>query len=300
MARIGIVGSGNVGANTAFFAAEKNIAPVRMYDIKEGLSTGKALDMMEAAPIREYQYQIDGTDDLADLMDSDVIIIAAGAIREPGMSRADLYPKNRGDIEAVASKLAGFGGVVVVATEPVDPMVRLVVQTSGLPWQRVLGLGGTLDSMRLRYLVASELKVAMSSVAATVIGTHSDEMMPLQRYTTVSGVPLSALLPQSRIDELFEETRQAGDTILNYFKRATSFYGPAAAASDVAEAVIRDSHRVLPVSFVLSGQYGVSDVAMSLPAVIGAGGVTRVLEPRLSEEEQTRFTTSAAAVAAIQ
>ncbi|MEE8440988.1 MAG: malate dehydrogenase [Spirochaetia bacterium] len=298
MALIGIVGSGNVGANTAFFAAEKNIAPIRMYDIKEGLSTGKALDMMEAAPIREYQFQIDGTDDLNDVTGAEVIIIAAGVVREPGMKRSDLYPTNRAGIEKIASQLTGFAGVVVVVTEPVDHLVRLVVETSGVPWQRVLGLGGALDSMRLRYLIAGELKVATGAVAATVVGSHSDEMIPLARYTTVSGVPITALLTQDRIDHLFEETRRAGDTILDHFKRATSYYGPAAAASDVAEAVIRDSHRILSVSFMLTGQYGISDVSMSLPAVIGREGVIRVLEPRLSEQELSQFTASSAAVAA--
>ncbi len=300
MALIGIVGSGNVGANTAFFAAEKNIAPIRMYDIKEGLSTGKALDMMEAAPIREYQYQIDGTDHLNDVMDAEVIIIAAGAVREPGMKRSDLFPINRDGIEEIASRLTGFGGVVVVVTEPVDPLVRLVVTTSGLPWQRVLGLGATLDSLRLRYLIASELKVDMGGVVATVIGPHSDDMIPLVHYTTVSGVPIAALLPPDRIEQLFEETRRAGDTILDYFRRATSYRGPAAAASDVAEAVIRDSRRTLPVSFMLTGQYGISNVSMSLPAVIGREGVIRVLEPRLSEQELSQFTASAATVAAMR
>ncbi len=300
MALIGIVGSGNVGASTAFFAAEKNIAPVRMYDIKEGLSTGKALDMMEAAPIREYQYPIDDTDNLGDVMGADVIVIATGAVREPGMKRSDLYPTNRDGIEKIALSLAEFSGVVVVVTEPVDLLVRLIVKRSGLPWQRVFGLGGTLDSMRLRYLIANELKVATSNVAATVVGSHSDDMIPLVRYTTVSGVPITALLTQDRIDQLFEETRRAGDTILNRFKHAPSYYGPAAAASDMAEAVIRDSHRILSVSFMLTGQYGISDVSMSLPAVIGREGVIRVLEPQLSEQELFQFTASAAAVAASQ
>jgi malate dehydrogenase len=194
--------------------------------------------------------------------------------------------------------LTGFGGVVLIATEPVDPLVGLVVKASGLPWQRVLGLGGTLDSLRLRYLIANELKVALGSVVATVIGTHSDDMMPLVRYTTVSGVPITALLTEDRIEQLFEETRRAGDTILDHFKRATSYYGPAAAASDVAEAIIRDSRRVLSVSFMMTGQYGISDVSMSLPAVIGKEGVARVLEPQLSEQELSQLTASAATVAA--
>lgn len=300
MARIGIIGSGNVGANTAFFAAERNIAPVRMYDIKEGLAIGKALDMMEAAPVRGYQFPIDGTDDLSDAMDADVIIVAAGAVREPGMKRTGLFAANRAVIETIGTELAGFAGVAIVATEPVDALVPVFSRAAGMPWQRVLGIGGALDSLRLRYLVARELGVDADGVAATVIGAHADDMLPLPRYTSVSGVPIASLLSEQRIAALFGELRSAGDTILEFFKRSTSFYGPAAAAVDLTEAVVRDAKRVLSVSFLLTGQYGVSDVALSLPAVIGRGGIERVLEPKLSDDELGRFKASAESLAGIR
>jgi malate dehydrogenase len=297
---VGIIGSGNVGANTAFFIAEKNIAPVRMHDAKEGLSIGKALDMMEAAPVRDYQFPVSGTDNLSDLLDSQVIIIAAGQIREPGMKREDLYETNREVVLPVAEQLRGYRGVVVVATEPVDMLVKVVQKTSGLPWQRVVGLGGVLDSQRLRYVIARELRVAPAGVSATVVGQHSDAMIPLTAYTTVSGVPVTALIDKKRLGELHDEVRDAGDTLVDLYKRANSYYGPAAAATDVAEAVVRDTHRVLPVSFVLQGQYGVTDAALSLPAVIGREGIVRVLEPRLTDEEKARFVESADVLAAVE
>jgi malate dehydrogenase len=298
MTQIGIVGSGNVGANTAFFAAEKNIAPVIMHDLKEGLSIGKALDMMEAAPVRNYQFPVSGTDTLDEVLASQVVVIAAGAVREPGMKRSELLPANGEMVRELAQKFKAFGGVIVVATEPVDEMVGLFRSVSGLPWQRVMGVGCTLDALRMRYLMSRRLQVDMASVDATVVGRHSDDMLVLPGYSTVAGIPLSALLGEEEIRELAEETRMAGDTILGHFGRSTSYYAPAAAIVDIAEAVVRDTHRILSVSFSLTGQLGVSDAALSLPAVIGRTGIVRVLEPRLSESDLGRFRESAAAVAA--
>jgi malate dehydrogenase len=292
MAQIGIIGSGNVGANTAFFIAEKNVASVRMYDVKEGLSTGKALDMMEAAPLRGYQYALSGTDDIADVLSSDVLIIAAGETREPGMKREDLYERNRPVFDEIAGKLRGYSGVVIVATEPVDLFTLRLVR-EGLPWERVMGIGGLLDSARLRVLVARELSVAQEDVKATVIGRHSDEMIALPAYCSVSGVPATRLMSESRFSELVRETVDAGDHIVALAKRTNSFYGPAAAAADLAEAVIRDTNRILSVSLVLSGQYGISDVAMSLPALVGNRGIVQVLEPKLTDGERVRLEQSA-------
>lgn len=296
---IGIIGSGNVGANTAFFVAEKNISDVILYDKQEGLSTGKALDMMEAAPLRGYQFAISGTDRFEDLLSSRLIMVAAGAVREPGMKREDLYDKNRSIIDELAKKLSSFDGVVAVATEPVDMLTRRFIAASELPASRVVGLGGLLDSTRLRFLISRELGVTMENVAALVIGRHSADMIPLRRYTSVSGVPIDMLLEKERIDELFEETRNAGDLIVTMAQRASAYYGPSAAAADVAEAVIRSTRRIMPVSVMLDGQYGQSGVAMSLPAMIGATGVERVLEPILTDEELAQFKRSAAELAAV-
>lgn len=296
MAQIGIIGSGNVGANAAFFAAEKNIAHVLMHDAKEGLATGKALDMMEAAPLRGYQYKLTGSDEVADVLGSDVVVVAAGETRVPGMKREDLYEKNRPIVDEIAGKLDGYGGVVVVATEPVD-LSTLALVKSGLPWQRVVGIGGTLDSQRLRGLIARELKVAQEDVKATVIGRHSDEMIALPAYCSVAGVPATKLMSETRLSELVRETVEAGDRIVALAKRTNSFYGPAAAAADIAEAVIRGTNRILSVSLVLTGQYGICDVALSLPALVGRAGIERVLEPALTDGERVRLEQSASSLA---
>ncbi|TVQ23399.1 MAG: malate dehydrogenase [Spirochaetaceae bacterium] len=298
MTHFGIVGSGNLGANVAFFAAERAIGSVCLYDAKEGLSTGKALDMMEAAPLRNYQYPLRGTDRIDDALDATVVLVSVGAVREPGQSRLDLYERNRDDVAAISKKLRGYRGTVIVATEPVDLMVRDVQSASGLPAGRVLGAGCVLDSMRLRYLIASELHTSAADISATVIGPHSERMMPLRAYCTVAGVPIATLIPSDRIDRLFEQVRGAGDEILNLAKRSTSYYGPAAAIVDVAEAVLRDSKRVLSVSTVLSGQYGVSGVAMSLPVVVGSGGAERILEPMLDESQRAHLSQSAESLSA--
>lgn len=285
MANIAIIGAGNVGANTAFFIAERNIGPVVMYDVQEGMATGKALDMMEAAPIRGYQHAIRGTDSMADLADADLTIIAAGSGREPGMKREDLYVKNAELIDSLASQMSSYKGTVVIATEPVDLMVMRFQKTSGLKANRVLGLGGVLDSTRLRFALSRALGITTENISATVIGRHSDQMMPLPEYCRVSGVPVTALMEQADLEKVLEETRSAGDVIVDMSQRASSYYGPSAAAADVVQAIAWDTRRILPVSFVWDGQYGISDVAMSLPVVLGWTGVSRVMEPKLTQEQ---------------
>ncbi len=285
MANIAIVGAGNVGANTAFFIAERNIGDVVMYDIQEGMATGKALDMMEAAPIRGYQRAIRGTDSFEDILDSDIAVIAAGSVREPGMKREDLYLKNVEIIDDIVAKMSSYTGTVVIATEPVDVMVMRFQKTSGLKASRVIGLGGVLDSTRLRFALGQALGITTENISATVIGRHSDRMLPLADYCRVSGVPASVLMEQGELEKVFEETRSAGDLIVEMSQRASSYYGPSAAAADVVQAIAWDTRQVLPVSFVWEGHYGLSDVAMSLPAVLGWTGVVRVMEPSLSHEQ---------------
>jgi malate dehydrogenase len=285
MAKIAIAGAGNVGANTAFFIAERNIGDVVMYDIQEGMATGKALDMMEAAPIRGYQRGIRGTDVFEDVLDSDIAVIAAGSVREPGMKREDLYLKNVEIIDDIAAKMASYTGTVVIATEPVDVMVMRFQKTSGLKSSRVIGLGGVLDSTRLRFALGRALGITTENISATVIGRHSDRMLPLADYCRVSGVPVSVLMEQGDLEKVFEETRNAGDLIVEMSQRASSYYGPSAAAADVVQAIAWDTRQVLPVSFVWQGYYGVMDVAMSLPAVLGWTGIVRVMEPSLSHQQ---------------
>ncbi len=297
MANIGIIGSGNVGANCAFFIAEKGVSDVVLYDIQDGMSTGKALDMMEAAPVRGYRTKISGTDRIEDVLRSDILIVTAGAVRQPGMKREDLFEANRAVVSEIAQKIGSQPQKseykVIVVTEPVDMMTALFVKESGLARERVMGLGGTLDATRLRYLIAHELGVAMEDVSATVVGRHSSSMIPLADYCTVAGVPISRLLSADKIEALFEATRTAGDLIVKMAQRANAYYGPSAVACDLAEAINHNSGRILPVSLVLNGEYGVSGVAMSLPAVIGKNGVEQVLKPKLTGEQQKQFTATA-------
>jgi malate dehydrogenase len=299
MATIGIIGSGNVGANTAFFVAERDVAHVCLYDVKDGLSTGKALDMMEDAPLREYRHRLRGTDDLNEVLDAEVIVVAAGEVRAPGERREDLYERNKPVVDEIAARLASWGGVTIVATEPVDPMTMRFV-AAGLDRRRVIGIGGALDSARLRVLIARELGTPQEDVKATVIGRHSDDMIALPAYCSVAGVPVTTLISDARLSELISEAVETGDRIVNLAQRSSSYYGPAAVATDIAEAVIRDTNRVLSVSLMFDGQYGITGVAMSLPALIGAKGIVRVLEPKLSDEEQARLSRSAASLKAYE
>jgi malate dehydrogenase len=299
MAHIGIVGSGNVGANAAFFIAEKGVADVQLYDVQEGMSTGKALDMMEAAPIRGYKTKITGTDRLDILLQSDIILITAGKVREPGMKREDLYEANKPVVEELAVALSGSSAKIIMVTEPVDLLTALFVKQSGMKRRQVMGLGGMLDSTRLRYLLAHELGVSFENVSALVVGRHSSEMIPLPEYCSVSGVPATKLLSPEVLEKLFVSTRKAGDVIVDMAQRASAYYGPSAAAADLAEAIYRDTGRVISVSMLLQGEFGVDGVAMSLPAVIGKNGIEQVMEPTLSSEQTSQFQTSGKEMAAI-
>jgi malate dehydrogenase len=296
MTEIGIIGSGNVGANIAFFVAEKGVADVCLYDVKDGVPQGKALDMMEAAPIRRYGTKIRGTESFEEAMSSDIVIITAGSVRSPGMKREDLFEQNRALIADLAASFKGSESTVILVTEPVDLLTTLFVQESGMDVNKVMGLGSYLDSTRLRYLLAKELGISPESVDATVIGRHSDDMIPLPGYCSVAGVPVSNLIEPERLEAIFAETRGAGALIVDMAKRASAYYGPSAVAAELAEAIRRDLKRIIPVSIMFTGQYGIKDVAMSLPAVIGAGGVVKVLEPKLTDEQKGQLTKSAESV----
>jgi malate dehydrogenase len=296
MNEIGIIGSGNVGANIAFFIAEKGVADVCLYDVKDGVSQGKSLDMMEAAPIRRYKTRIRGTDSFQEAISKDIVIITAGSVRSPGMKREDVFEQNRALITELAGSFKGAKNTVILVTEPVDLLTTLFIQESGMNENKVMGLGGYLDSTRLRYLLAKELGISPESVEATVIGRHSDEMIPLPGYCTVAGVPVKHLIEPERLESIFAETRGAGALIVDMAQRASAYYGPSAVAAELAEAILKDLKRTIPVSIMFTGQYGIQGAAMSLPAVIGAEGVVKVLEPRLTDEQKNKLTDSAEAV----
>jgi malate dehydrogenase len=301
MSQVSILGSGNVGANTAFFIAETGVEDVLLYDLQEGLAAGKALDMMEAAPIRKYRNRLRAAAGLGDIAGSEIVVLAAGRVRRPGMKREDLFAENRALAGELAPRVAQLApeAVVIVATEPVDPITREFARASGFPRERVLGVGGCLDATRLRYAVARELGVSMEDVSAMVIGRHSPAMLPLPRYCSVSGVPLPQLLPPPRLEALAAETAGAGDLIVQMAQRSSAFYAPSAAVADIVNSVHMDLRRVLCVSLVLKGEYGLSGVALSLPAVVGRGGVRRVLTPRLTAEELAVLKRSATELVAL-
>jgi malate dehydrogenase len=301
MSQVSILGSGNVGANTAFFIAETGIEDVLLFDIQQGLATGKALDIMEAAPIRRYRNRLRGAVSLEEIAGSEVVVLAAGRVRQPGMKREDLLADSSRLAAELAPQVARLApeAVVVVATEPVDPITREFLRHSGFPRQRVLGVGGCLDSTRLRFAIARELGVSMENVSAVVIGRHSDSMLALPRYSSVSGVPLPQLLSPERIQSLIRETIAAGDLIVQMAQRSSAYYAPSAAAADLVNAVHMDLGRVLCVSLELEGEYGLRDVALSLPAVIGKGGARRVFTPRLTGEELAILQRSARELAAL-
>ncbi len=282
---IGIIGSGNVGANTAFFLAEKGVDHVLLYDVQDGMAKGKALDMMEAAPIRGYRTTIKGTDQPGDIFNCDIIIITAGAVRKPGMKRDALFLENKKIIEEYAEKITNPAAKVLIVSEPVDLLTTLFASKSALPSNQIMGLGGVLDATRLRYLIAKELSVSMENVAAQVVGRHTDDMILLKDYCCVSGISLDNFMDQKKIDELFEQTKQAGALIVDLAGRASAYYGPSAVAVELAEAICRDTGRVLSVSHMLTGQFGISNAALSLPSVITKTGISKVIEPRLTQEE---------------
>jgi malate dehydrogenase len=295
MGRVTIVGSGNVGANTAFFIAEKGVADVTLYDINEGMSSGKALDMMEAAPIRNYRTKMKGSDSIDCIEGSDVIVVAAGSVRKPKMRREDLFGDNASIVIELARRIKQFApqSKVVVVTEPVDLLTTVFTVESGFPREKVLGLGGILDSTRLNYSIARDLGISTENVSALVIGRHDKDMIALPAYTTVSGVPVLQLMHADRFESLVHETKGAGDFIVDMAKKASAYYAPSASAAELVDSICRDCNRVLSVSVLLMGEYGIEGVALSIPAVVGKDGVKKILLPKLEEEELSQFRTSA-------
>lgn len=302
MKRVSIIGSGNVGANTAFFLAENRTASVTLVDIKEGLPTGKALDMMEAGPLRGYDTTIEGTNDIGRIEGSDVVVIAAGRVRSPREQRVDLYLDNKEPVQAICRDIARLApeAVVVNVVEPVDGLTFLAQETLGFPRQRVLGVGGLLSSTRLRHLVSAELGVSPHEITGLVIGPHFQGMVFVKDTIRICGVPVAKLLGEERLFAIIEEARRAGDTILDLAQRSTAYYAPSAAAETLIEAIVRDTHAILPVSLRLQGEYGIEDLCVGVPAQIGQGGAEKVLELRLPEDERRAFDRAVADLRAAQ
>lgn len=285
--KIASIGAGNVGASVAQYCAELELGDVVLTDIIEGVPQGKALDLTEAGPIRGYSSRVTGTNDYADIAGSDVVVITAGLPRKPGMTRLDLLGKNGGIISDVCANIKKYApdSIVIVVTNPLDVMVYLAFKKLGFPPERVIGMAGCLDSARMRSFVAMELNVSMKNVDTMVLGSHGDDMVPLPHYTTVSGIPITKLLPQDRIDAIVERTRKGGGEIVALLKTGSAFYAPGASAVRMVEAVIRDEKQLLPCAAHLTGQYGLEDIFMGVPCKLGKDGVEEILELEISDAD---------------
>ena len=296
---VGIIGSGNVGANIAFMLAERGFAGhILLCDARDGIAAGKALDMSEASPVRAYNCVVQGAD-LNRLSHADIIVLAAGMPREvdksgkPTRARADLLVRNAALVGEIAGRLRGFGGVVIVATEPVDRLTLLFRHVSGMERSRVLGVGTLLDSQRLRALITAELEVATASVSALVIGSHDRSMIVLPDCVTIAGIPVGQLITSDRLDDIIAHLRSSGDELLIMGGSTSAYYAAAAAAADLIEAVAGGLGRLLPVSLELQGEYGIDGVALSLPAIISSAGAVRIIEPRLDTTQKLALKNSA-------
>lgn len=299
--KISIIGAGNVGATCAHWAASKELGDIVLLDVVEGVPQGKALDLMEAAPVEGYDCNIVGTNDYADTAGSDVVVITAGIARRPGMSRDDLVNTNIKIVGSAAAEAAKHSPdcILVVVTNPLDVMCYAALQASGFPAERVFGMSGILDSARFRTFVALELGVSFEDVTTLVLGGHGDHMVPLVRYTYVGGIPVDKLIPQERLEAMVQRTRVGGAEIVNYLKTGSAYYAPGASVVQMVEAVLKDKKRVLPCAAYLQGEFGHKDIYAGVPVVVGAGGIERIIEIDLTDEEQAAFDASVEAVRAV-
>jgi malate dehydrogenase len=301
--KIALIGAGNIGGTLALLIGLKELGDVVLFDIVDGVPQGKALDIAQASPIEDYDARYVGANGYDAIKDSDVVIVTAGSPRKPGMSRDDLLSINGKVIREVGQAIKTHcpKAFVIVITNPLDVMVWVMREASGLPPKMVVGMAGVLDSARFRTFLAEEFKVSVEDVTAFVLGGHGDTMVPLVRYSTVAGIPLPDLVKkgwttQARLDQIVQRTRDGGAEIVGLLKTGSAFYAPAAAAVQMAESYLKDKKRVLPCAAHLSGEYGVKDLYVGVPVVLGAGGVERVVEIDLDASEQAMFDKSVSAV----
>ena len=296
--KVSIIGAGNVGATATYYIAEKVIAELVMVDIAEGATRAKAMDFLHAGPLRGYDTPIRGTNDYAEIADSDVIVITAGMPRKPGMDRMDLLKINAEIVKQAAKNIDRYApnSTVIVVSNPLDIMCRVALRTTGFSMRRVVGMAGILDSTRFRYFVAEEIGCALTDVHAMVLGGHGDQMVPVPRFTTVAGIPITDLLETETIDRLVDRTRKGGAEIVGYLKTGSAYYAPAAAAAEMVEAILVDRKQLAPCAAYLRGEYGIENLFVGVPVILGKNGVERVIELQLLDEEQKQLEVSAAAV----
>jgi malate dehydrogenase len=296
--KITVVGAGNVGASVAQYAVEKELGDVVLVDVVEGIPQGKALDLAQAGPIHRYDASIIGSNGYDETADSDVVVITAGLARKPGMTRDDLLFKNAEIVGSVVEQVSvrSKNAILVLVTNPLDAMVQLAWKKSGFPSKRVVGMAGVLDSARFRTFIAQELNVSVENVTAFVLGGHGDTMVPLPRYSTVAGIPITDLLPKERIDALVTRTANGGAEIVAYLKSGSAYYAPAASAVEMVEAILKDKKKILPCAAYLDGQYKTKGLYVGVPVKLGRSGVEQIIEITLTPDEQAAFDKSAGAV----
>jgi len=297
--KITVVGAGFVGATTAQRLAEKELGDVVLHDILEGMPQGKALDMLQSACLENFDSDVKGTNDPADYGGSDIVVITSGLARQPGMSRDDLLAKNAEIVGGVADNVMLFapGAIVIVVSNPLDVMTYLVAEKTGFPKERIMGMAGVLDSARFRCFIAQELGVSYKDVEAMVLGGHGDDMVPLARYSTVSGIGIEALLPKEKIEAMIARTRNGGAEIVKLLQKGSAYYAPSAAAVQMVQSIVRDEKRVLPVAAWCTGQYGIKNQFVGVPVQLGRKGVEKIIELDLMPEELKQLQASAHHVA---
>ena len=296
--KVTVVGAGNVGATAAQRLAEKELCDVVLVDIIEGVPQGKALDLTEAAPIEKHDAHLTGTNAYEPSKGSDIVIITAGIPRKPGMSRDDLISTNAGIMKNVTEQIATLSpdAILIIVSNPLDAMCQVAFDTSGFPKQRVIGMAGVLDSARFRAFISMELNVSVESTHAFVLGGHGDTMVPLPRYSTVAGIPITELLPKDRIDAMVERTANGGAEIVSLLKTGSAYYAPASAAVEMAESILKDKKKILPCAAYLEGEYGINGLFIGVPVKLGATGIEDIIQIDLTEEENAALKKSADAV----
>jgi len=296
--KVSIIGAGNVGASAAERIAQRRLADVVLVDIIEGLPQGKALDLNEAGPVDGYDCRLTGSNGYEPTAGSDIVVITSGLPRKPGMSRDDLLQKNFEIVRAVTLEVARHSpqAILIVVSNPLDAMAHTALKVSGFPRERVLGMAGVLDSARMRFFIAEALGVSVDNTHAFVLGGHGDTMVPLARYSTVAGIPITELMPKEHIESIVQRTRDGGVEVVNLLKSGSAYYAPASSIVQMAQAILLDEHRILPCAAYLNGEYGHRDLFLGVPVQIGARGMERVIEIRLTGEEKSALDRSAAAV----
>lgn len=294
-----MIGAGNVGANTAQKIAAKELADVVLVDVVEGVPQGKGLDMLESAPVEGYDVRIIGTNGYDETADSDIIVITAGFPRKPGMSRDDLLLANYEVVKSATEQATNLSpkAILILVTNPLDAMCWTALKVSGFPRERVIGMAGVLDTARFRTFIAEELNVSFENVTAMVLGGHGDTMVPLVRFTNVSGIPLSELTDQGTIDRLVQRTRDGGAEIVKYLKTGSAYYAPAASTVEMVESILRDKKKVLPCAVYLNGEYGLHGLFVGVPVKLGKNGIEKIYEIKLEPGEKAALDKSAHAVA---